>query len=196
MLAGRKVALLPDQITNGVLRISAGGGKPEVVPAANPPNSLTSQATLSPAQNAGNIYSSIESRIEDLLQPDRACQFGFRRAKPRPRSRFESGIPFSGTAHSAGYRFSPDGKSLAFVIDEAGQDNIRIQPLDGSNVRKLTNFNDSERIQDFRWPPTASRWPCCVLVLSPMSSSYATPATVRGLLRDNAVLRERGIPKF
>jgi Tol biopolymer transport system component len=39
------------------------------------------------------------------------------------------------------------------VIDEAGQDNILIQPLDESNARKLTNFNDSERIQDFRWSP-------------------------------------------
>ncbi len=58
-----------------------------------------------------------------------------------------------GPPDSAGFRFSPDGKSLAFVIDEAGQDNIWIQPLDGSNVRKLTNFNDSERIQDFRWSP-------------------------------------------
>jgi hypothetical protein len=35
-------------ITNGVSRIPSGGGKPEVVPGANPPNSLTVQATLSP----------------------------------------------------------------------------------------------------------------------------------------------------
>ena len=32
-------------------------------------------------------------------------------------------------------------------------DNIWMQPLDGSKGRKLTNFNDSERIQDFRWSP-------------------------------------------
>ena len=25
--------------------------------------------------------------------------------------------------------------------------------MDGSKGRKLTNFNDSERIQDFRWSP-------------------------------------------
>jgi hypothetical protein len=63
-------------------------------------------------------------------------------------------------------------------------DNIWMQPVDGSKGRKLTNFNDSERIQDFRWPPTARLWPCCVLVLSPMSFSCATPAAVRGLLSD------------
>jgi Tol biopolymer transport system component len=39
------------------------------------------------------------------------------------------------------------------VIDEAGQDNIWIQPLDGSKGRKLTHFNDPEKIQDFRWSP-------------------------------------------
>jgi hypothetical protein len=28
-----------------------------------------------------------------------------------------------------------------------------MQPVDGSKGRKLTDFNDSERIQDFRWSP-------------------------------------------
>jgi Tol biopolymer transport system component len=28
-----------------------------------------------------------------------------------------------------------------------------MQPLDGSKGRKLTHFNDSEKIQDFRWSP-------------------------------------------
>jgi hypothetical protein len=28
-----------------------------------------------------------------------------------------------------------------------------MQPVDGSKGRKLTDFNDSERIQDFRWFP-------------------------------------------
>jgi outer membrane protein OmpA-like peptidoglycan-associated protein len=59
-----------------------------------------------------------------------------------------------GPPDSAGFRFSPDGKLIAFVIEEAGVDNICLQPpVDGSKGRKLTNFNDSERIQDFRWSP-------------------------------------------
>jgi hypothetical protein len=37
-----------EQITNGVSRVAAAGGKPELVPGSNPPNSLTLQATLSP----------------------------------------------------------------------------------------------------------------------------------------------------
>jgi Tol biopolymer transport system component len=60
-----------------------------------------------------------------------------------------------GPPDSAGLRFSPDGKSIAFVIDEAGVDNIWMQPLDGSKGHKLTNFNDPQKIQDFRWSPDA-----------------------------------------
>jgi eukaryotic-like serine/threonine-protein kinase len=143
-----------EHITNGVLRIAAGGGKSEVVPGANPPNSLTSQATLSPdgktlavftqvLNPASKTYSnrivlaSLDSGVRNLdLDPGLKVVF---------RSQ--------GPPDSTGFRFSPGGKSLAFVIDETGQDNIWIQPLDGSKVRKLTNFNDFERLQDFRWSP-------------------------------------------
>ena len=58
-----------------------------------------------------------------------------------------------GPPDSAGFHFSLDGKSLAFAIDEAGQDNIWMQPLDGSKGRNLTHFTDLEKIQDFRWSP-------------------------------------------
>lgn len=39
------------------------------------------------------------------------------------------------------------------MIDDAGVDNIWMQPVDGSKGRELTHLNDSERIQDFRWSP-------------------------------------------
>jgi serine/threonine protein kinase len=65
----------------------------------------------------------------------------------------ENGHAFIAMEFLEGVRFSPDGKSVAFVIEEAGVDNIWMQPVDGSKGRKLTNFNDSERIQDFRWSP-------------------------------------------
>ena len=60
---------------------------------------------------------------------------------------------FQGPPASAGFHFSPDGKSFAFVIEEAGEDNIWMQPLDGSKGRKLTNLNGPEKIRDFRWSP-------------------------------------------
>jgi Tol biopolymer transport system component len=56
-----------------------------------------------------------------------------------------------GPPSSSGFHFSPDGKSLAFVVEEDGVNNIWLQPIDGSKGRKLTNFHNSQTIQDFRW---------------------------------------------
>jgi len=143
-----------EQITNGVLRVSASAGKSELVPGANPPNSLTAQATPSPDGKTLAIFTlvlnpesktysnrivlaSLDSGVRNL-DLDSALRVIFRSQGP---------------PDSAGFRFSPDGKSIAFVIDEAGQDNIWIQPLDGSKGRKLTQFNDRQKIQDFRWSP-------------------------------------------
>jgi serine/threonine protein kinase/dipeptidyl aminopeptidase/acylaminoacyl peptidase len=59
---------------------------------------------------------------------------------------------FHGSSPDASFQFSPDGKSLAFVVEEKGVDNIWLQPLDGSNGRQITNFK-SEEITSFRWSP-------------------------------------------
>ena len=143
-----------EQITNGVLRMASGGGKPEFVPGANPPNSLTAQAILSPDGKTLAIFTVV-------LNPESKTYFnrivlasldsGVRNLDLDPvlKAAFRS----QGPPQSAGFRFSPDGKSIAFVIDDAGVDNIWMQPLDGSKGRKLTHFSDPEKIQDFRWSP-------------------------------------------
>ena len=143
-----------EQITSGVLRMASGGGKPEFVPGANPPNSLTAQAILSPDGKTLAIFTVV-------LNPESKTYFnrivlasldsGVRNLDLDPvlKAAFRS----QGPPQSAGFRFSPDGKSIAFVIDDAGVDNIWMQPLDGSKGRKLTDFRDSEKIQDFRWSP-------------------------------------------
>jgi Tol biopolymer transport system component len=143
-----------DQVTNGVLRVSAGGGKPEPVPGADPPNSLIGQATLSPDGKTLAIFTGVlnpvsKTYINRIVLA--SLDSGVRNLDLDPGLKvvFRS----QGPPDSAGFRFSPDGKSLAFVIDEAGQDNIWMQPLDGSKGRTLTHFNDPEKIQDFRWSP-------------------------------------------
>ncbi len=143
-----------EQVTNGVLRLSAGGGKPEPVPGANPPNSLIGQATLSPDGKTLAIFTGVlnpvsKTYINRIVLA--SLDSGVRNLDLDPGLKvvFRS----QGPPDSAGFRFSPDGKSLAFVIDEAGQDNIWMQPLDGSKGRTLTHFNDPEKIQDFRWSP-------------------------------------------
>ena len=46
--------------------------------------------------------------------------------------------------------FTPDGKSLTYVIREKGVDNIFVQPIDGSPGRQITNFT-SDSINNFAW---------------------------------------------
>ncbi len=143
-----------EQITNGVLRVSAGGGKPELVPGANPSNSLTVQATPSPDGKTLAIFTQLldpKSKTYSNRIVLASLDSGVRNLDLDPglKAVFRS----QGPPDSAGFHFSPDGKSLAFVIDEAGQDNIWVQPLDGSKGRKLTQFNDPQKIQDFRWSP-------------------------------------------
>ena len=130
-----------EQITNGVLRIASGGGKPELVPGANPPNSLTVQATLSPDGKTLAIFTELlnpESKTYSNRIVLDSLDSGVRNLDldPALKAVFRS----QGPPDSAGFRFSPDGKSLAFVIDDAGQDNIWMQPVDGSKGRKLTQL--------------------------------------------------------
>jgi Tol biopolymer transport system component len=48
--------------------------------------------------------------------------------------------------------FTPDGKSVAYIIRDRGVDNIFVQPLDGSAGHQITNFT-SENIAEFQWSP-------------------------------------------
>ncbi|HEV2489622.1 MAG TPA: protein kinase [Candidatus Acidoferrales bacterium] len=52
--------------------------------------------------------------------------------------------------------FTPDGKSLAYSIDENGAGNIWVQPLDGSAGHQLTHFT-SEEIYEFHWSPDGKK---------------------------------------
>ena len=57
-----------------------------------------------------------------------------------------------GTGLTNATTFTPDGKSVAYIIRDQGVDNIFVQPLDGSPGRQITNFT-SEHIAEFQWSP-------------------------------------------
>ncbi|ABF43390.1 serine/threonine protein kinase [Candidatus Koribacter versatilis Ellin345] len=48
--------------------------------------------------------------------------------------------------------FTPDGKSVAYVVREHGVENVFIQPIDGTPGHQLTNFT-SQLISNFHWSP-------------------------------------------
>jgi len=59
---------------------------------------------------------------------------------------------FPPTVVDRNVRWSPDGKSIAFVNSPGGRTDVWLQPLDGSAPRQLTNFK-SEPILAFDWSP-------------------------------------------
>jgi Tol biopolymer transport system component len=57
-----------------------------------------------------------------------------------------------GTGFTNAMTFTPDGKSVAYIVRDQGVDNIFVQPLDGSAGHQITNFT-SEHIAEFQWSP-------------------------------------------
>ena len=57
-----------------------------------------------------------------------------------------------GTGFTNAMTFTPDGKSVGYIVRDQGVDNIFVQPLDGSPGHQITNFT-SEHIAEFQWSP-------------------------------------------
>jgi eukaryotic-like serine/threonine-protein kinase len=67
--------------------------------------------------------------------------------QPDPRMAAGGGNGFTNNLN-----FTPDGKSVAYIVRDQGVDNIFVQPLDGSPGHQITNFT-SEHIAEFQWSP-------------------------------------------
>ena len=84
------------------------------------------------------------------LLPQAILLDNYESAKPTARTmKLKSGIFAPGS-------FTPDGKSLAYPIDQNGAGNIWVQPLDGSPGHAITNFT-SEQIYEFHWSPDGKK---------------------------------------
>ncbi|MGE5244270.1 MAG: protein kinase domain-containing protein [Betaproteobacteria bacterium] len=142
----------------GVFRLAASGGEGQAIPGTSPPDSLLEKAALSPDGKTLALFTNAlrsgtrtySYRIV-LVGPDN----NFRNLDLDPG--VNPVFPRTGPPGSSAFHFTPDGKSLAFVIEEEGVDNIWSQPIDGSKGRRLTNFNNSETILEFRWSPDGQR---------------------------------------
>lgn len=139
---------------SGIFRIAAGGGQPEAIPGTRLPHSLLMRAALSPDGKTLALFTSV-LKPETRTYSKRIVFVGpgsiVRNLDVDPE--LSPVFVSPGPPGSTGFHFSPDGKSIDFVVEEGGADNIWIQPVDGSKGRKLTNFHDSQTIQDFRWSP-------------------------------------------
>ena len=64
--------------------------------------------------------------------------------------RFDVVFVSPGPTSRGNFRFTPDGRALAFVREESGVSNVYLLPLTGAAPTKLTDFK-SETILDFGW---------------------------------------------
>jgi Tol biopolymer transport system component len=79
--------------------------------------------------------------IVDLSDSKFATDF----VKPEPNAT-------SGGIFAGGPKFSPDGRAVAYVIEDDRGQSLWTQTFDGSSGYQITNFS-FERISDFRWSP-------------------------------------------
>ncbi|HVB85729.1 MAG TPA: protein kinase [Candidatus Dormibacteraeota bacterium] len=134
-----------------LMRVPIGGGTPEVVPGSTVPHAIFSGFGISPDGKMLAYVASISnpatmSDISKMVLVDLAAD-----GKTPPRL-----IDVNPGVAGFEVRFTPDGKALAYVVEENGVDNVWQQPLDGSKGRYLTNFT-SDHMGAFAWSPDGKK---------------------------------------
>jgi eukaryotic-like serine/threonine-protein kinase len=148
---GRWVYYLDDLIR--VMRTPIDGGQSEVVAEAENSTlyqyrggidfSRDGKRLIVLADSVNPVTKDAQQRlaIVDLRDPKFATNF------VKPERNATSGGIFAG-----GPKFSPDGRAVAYVIEDNRGQSLWMQPLDGSSGYQITN-SSFERISDFRWSP-------------------------------------------
>ena len=136
-------------------RVLLEGGKPEPVPASDVHDMYGFGAgeAMSPDGKRLIFNSEISgpnsvafSKLA-LVTLDSTSQSAPILFQPDPRMATGGGTGFTNVM-----TFTPDGKSVAYIVRDQGVDNIFVQPLDGSPGHQITNFT-SEHIAEFQWSP-------------------------------------------
>jgi eukaryotic-like serine/threonine-protein kinase len=135
----------PDRI----LRVSVDGGTPEEVPGSAVQNAILASpdVSISPDGKLLAYVVAITGLDNATAVQDRIVVLNLDPAEKAARRLLEADKSFSGFL-----RFTPDGKDLAYVAAEGGTDNIWLRPLDGSPVRRITNFA-TQHTGSFAWSP-------------------------------------------
>jgi serine/threonine protein kinase len=126
-----------------ILRVPIAGGTPEEVPGTQ---GLAGFPGLGFSPD-GKTLSFFQSLKNSTTPPGRIVLVPLHTGA-RPQPRFLDPDPrFVNMA-----RFTPDGKSLIYIVHDKGADNLWVQPLDGSLGRQLTSFPD-DAIQYYEYSP-------------------------------------------
>ncbi len=155
---GKWVYYYDSQVAHASMRVPLEGGGSEPIPSSHVPNmyGLGAGEAISPdgkllvfdaESTAPGDPQSVLNQLA-LVDLNAKAQSSLRLIQPDPR--ITGGI--GGSNFSNDLTFTPDGKSLAYIIRDQGVDNIFVQPLDGSAGHQITNFT-SDNIAEFQWSP-------------------------------------------
>jgi eukaryotic-like serine/threonine-protein kinase len=133
----------PDRI----LRVSVDGGTPEEVPGSAVPNAILASpgVSVSPDGKLLAYIVAITGPDSPTGIQDRIVLLSLDPAEKGARRLLEVDKNFSGFL-----RFTPNGKDLAYIVAEGGTDNIWLRPIDGSALRRITNFT-TQHTGNFAW---------------------------------------------
>ena len=118
-------------------RVSAEGGTPE---------QLTDYPSVAPIVSPDGRWILFYYRAETKA-PWKLAIIPFNGGPPVRTLEIPRGVEFRSLV-----RWTPDGSSLAYIVNRDGFSNIWVQPLEGGPARQLTNFR-SEQIFWFDWSP-------------------------------------------
>jgi Tol biopolymer transport system component len=139
-----KWAYFLDGTLGRLMRVSTDGGRSEVVPGPNRSDISAWLPAISPDGQTLAYLADVgtSTTVRKLVLTDLTAK-----ARSAPRL-----LPVNPRAAGYSLEFTPDGKSVAYVIQHNNADNLWVQPLDGSKGRQITNFT-SQRIDNFHWSP-------------------------------------------
>jgi serine/threonine protein kinase len=131
-----------------IKRVSIEGGISEGVPGATVPNRMVGEVSLSPDGKILAFFTTaggaapLDKKIAQVTL-DRGLKPEMRTISPNS---LAVGMP----------RFTADGNAIAYAIRENGADNLWLQPLNGGQGRKITNFL-GDSIREFHFSPDGKK---------------------------------------
>jgi eukaryotic-like serine/threonine-protein kinase len=128
-------------------RVPLDGGASEDVPGSSVPYSFFNQFALSP-DGKTLAYIAIIGNNQTMSISTKLALVDLAATGNTAPKELSIGSANTGNA----IRFMPDGKAVAYGVEDKGVDNIWVQPLDSSKGRQLTKFT-SQRIGGFAWSP-------------------------------------------
>ena len=140
------------------MRVPIEGGRPEAVPASDVQGmyGMGAGEAISPDGKRLIFNADVNTTPENPQAPaSRLALVTLDSSSPSSPILFQPDLRIAtggGTGFTNAMTFTPDGKSVAYIVRDKGVDNIFAQPLDGSAGHQITNFT-SEHIAEFRWSP-------------------------------------------